>query len=246
MEDLHYLVKMNHANPEALLVLNHNSRPSAICRLEISRDRKTLFLNDLHFNTNSNGTLLVDYVLEYARKDNFKQIISWVSDHSAKTSELLGSFTFEPRAVHLNLRYVILYAPEPSQVKLNPIKAQKLSIVQVHSKRVSSISLRDIFRHHRLSWIPVVQCVIKPKSEMIAYRSEKLKHLGFIRFDETFTGNPDTLLHCINGISSYLYESGVREIRTEVDSHQMMKQAFLRAGFGVDTTLFQLELDIMY
>ncbi len=248
ISDLQTLTSLELIDIDSLRIGYEQGIPKAICRLEFSRDNKSAYLSDLCFSQSTMGTIFIDSVLENVRQKGAQSVITWVPDGDGKVTELLGDFSFEARKVHLLLRNILLYSPDESNYKIESFESPLNAQLPVHSERIICISLRELYGHFELSWdlIAKIGPLTSNNEFLLAYQSRSMKHIGAILFNHPFHDDPDLIVQPLKRLFRLLYDKGVREIQSEIDTDQNLKQAFLTAGFGIDSTLFQLEMDIIH
>ncbi|MGY5853479.1 MAG: hypothetical protein RTU92_07950 [Candidatus Thorarchaeota archaeon] len=230
---------------DTMLLAEVADRPIAVARLtSIGKDHSAI-LSDITVKRTDKEHEFIEGVLDYARSMKVSRVVSWVSADSPLLSDLLGDFTFEPMSVHFIMEDVMLIKPESTDVEYQSSLEDSHTdfFIPSHPNRVNGMSLNELTEHIGSSWLPLY----KTDEPIIRiYASLKQPHQGWLDLGRGPVQFSDSLSDVIQEGVSRMYDSGIRNVRTEVAAGTDYKRGLLDIGFGVKTSLFELCLDFVY
>ena len=230
--------------PSTLYETRDGAITKAIGRLMHVTDSAESYLTDLYYSKIYSGIILIDSLLDQVRARGNEKLICWIPERATKTMELLSNFTFEARRVHLMLRNILLDTPKHPDNTPTFIESNSTQI-PVHRDRFPCIALNELAYHTYLKWIELKEPNHERENNLRGYQSKSSPHFGIIQYDDYRLDEKESSLNKINDCISALYCRGVREVTCEIDVEQKIKQLFLNAGFGIDYSLFQMEMDLV-
>lgn len=230
--------------PSTLYETRDGTITKAIGRLTHAPDSVISYLTDLYYSKMFSGMIFIDSLLEEVRARENEKLICWIPERATKTMELLSNFAFEARRVHLMLRNIILETPKHPD-NIPAFIESDSTLIPVNRNRFPCITLNELMYHTQLKWIELKHSSHERENNLRSYQSTSSPHMGVIQYDDYRLDEKGGFLDSLNICISTLYSRGVREITCEVDVEQKIKQLFLNAGFGIDYSLFQMELDLV-
>ncbi|RDE14498.1 MAG: hypothetical protein C4K47_03960 [Candidatus Thorarchaeota archaeon] len=202
------------------------------------------------------GLALVERLLEVCRDASIESIVAWVSELDFRVSDVLSSFTFEPRRVRVSANVSLRTPPEGVEAQsVQIVEGRELSEsgaqgVPFSPSRRGARDITEIRDDLEKKWKTVV-VVSRNGYEpfIVGQSSESDRRLASLHINETaMLENPAWHLspELVRESLRRLYSSGAREVSCEVDVDSRIKTPILEAGFVPYTTLFQLVFEFAH
>jgi hypothetical protein len=201
----------------------------------------------------SAGHALIEHVLKTCREANMESIIAWLSENDFRFTDILSSFTFEPRRVRMKARALLREEPDTARsgsfrITDSGEADQKELSTAFMGGRGDARDLADIVGDIESSWQTVFTAISEQSVPIvIGQLSSSDRRLALVHVNEPLVmGEPSATLspELVKGVLARLYHSGVREVRCEVDSDTRIKVPLLSAGFVPDLTMFQFVIEL--
>jgi len=204
----------------------------------------------------SAGNALVERLLAACREAKVESISAWLTEHEVRFSDILSSYTFEPRRVRVTTRTLLQkqsnFAASGSfhiMENQDTLKAGEVSRPFENGRGLAR-DLAEIRNDLENRWhTAIVAAQDGPEPIILGQLSDSDRKLAVIRINERAAMQGSTAAlspELIKEVLGRLYDRGAREVLCEVDSDTRVKTPILEAGFVPDTTLFQFVLELAH
>lgn len=230
------------ASTARLVIGTHHE--AALCDLAVVPGRR------------SAGNALVERLLAACREGRVESIFAWLSEHEVRFSDILSSYTFEPRRIRVAARALlqkqsdsVVSGPFHIMENRETLKAAEVTTSFDYGRGMAR-DLAEIRNDLENRWYTViVGAQDGPEPIILGQLSDSDRKLAVIRINERAAMQGSTAAlspELVKEVLGRLYDRGAREVLCEVDSDTRVKTPILEAGFVPDTTLFQFVLELAH
>ncbi|MFW9909354.1 MAG: hypothetical protein ACFFEF_12330 [Candidatus Thorarchaeota archaeon] len=237
---------LRHFGVEYVVVIE-GERPSAIGSYLFDYNEGTLNIIDfcvLPFRSYT-GSTLIEILLENARDKKLSLVSAWMNLNNSTSLDVLGEFLFIPGRSRVVSRCFMSKPPNTIDGKITesiPEDTVSPAILPFHSMyQIQSIleSFSAAYYH------AYTFSESKSKDTSIdVYLSDSLKKQAWI-FPSSFNSKP-TPSWFLNAALEQLYDSGVRDVLTEIDAGHIWLKPYSECGFEDVYTKFELTFNLEF
>ncbi len=222
-------------------------RPSAICSYIIDKDKKELSILDFGVLpiASTSGSILLDHLLQLARSSGCNLVKTWLPTTCTRSLDTLAEYLFSPGRAKSVMRSFLEETPEEFECEISEIISNQddditLLPFQVPYQMQSLIeSLMSPWRHaYRIS------AKNSQSGEVDVYLTNKHRLQAWMFQSDSF--ERPVSFEILSSSAAFLYEIGVRNIFTEVESGELWQIPYKDVGFERVTTRFELFFEINY
>lgn len=231
----------------------HNEQFINSVRFLFSPDAKTCFITDYTVLAGRGAVTsdIIEMILEICRKKRIRKVVAWVSDTKSDLADNLGEFTFEPGRIRFKMRFPLLGVTETrliDDVEIQLLKRGDDTFSFLDTPREHCLSIPEIIEISDRQWQPNFIAFDNKMSAPIAvaFISKTRDVLGHIRLLEHDYIEEEVITSAVTQLSNTMYSQGVRDLSTEIDGDVSIKMPFKKSGFLIQSTLFELFLNLLY
>jgi hypothetical protein len=249
------LLKDKHIDAESTLIEFLGPRPAAVGRLITTESEMRTELSDLKIVSNRNyaGSDLIEYSMKQARFSGAEVISAWVPEKSSNLSDILTTFTFDLRQIRVvmvnrmtsrqnfkfegNIDTTALKKPHSSALR---------SGFPVLLPRVDGDSIQGLLNSMSNKWYPGFQFTDVPAGGLtwMCYLSDVNRQIAWL-LCENMSSNRVVSETLLAEALSWLYDSGVRTVYSEIEASSAQKDRFIQSGFVSKQIFLQFELPLL-
>jgi hypothetical protein len=222
-------------------------RPSAVCSYSIDEENHLLTIFDfcvLPVNRSA-GVSMLDDILSIARNSGCTRVTAWLPATSTTSLDVLGEFLFTPGNAMALMRCFLDKAPTDYDVEIEDLTSDEESSDTLlpfqYPFHMQSL-LESLMSPWKISY--VAQDVVEQNDAMEIYLTNKLRQQAWI-FPVQNSEMTVKFEH-LSGTAAYLYDIGVRDILTEVESGDVWQKPFKDLGFERVVTRFEVFFDLFH
>ena len=249
------LLKDKHIDTERTLIEFSGPRPAAVGRLIMREDENRTELSDLSIvsNRNTAGSDLIESSLKQSRISGAEVVSAWVPEKADNLSDILTTFTFDLRQIRVVMLNRMLSGPNlnsESNIDTTVLKRPPSSALRggfpLLLPRVVGDSIQGILNSMSDRWYPGFRFadVSACAPDWICYLSNANRQIAWL-LCENLSSNRVVSETFLAEALSWLYDSGVRTVYTEIEPSSAQKDRFIQSGFVPKHSYFQFELPLL-
>ncbi|MFW9848780.1 MAG: hypothetical protein ACFFF4_06550 [Candidatus Thorarchaeota archaeon] len=222
-------------------------RPSAICSYLVDKVKKELSILDFGVLpiANTSGAILLDHLLHLARSSGCNRVKTWLPTTSTRSLDTLAEYLFSPGRAKSVMRCFLEEPPEEFDCEISEIISNQDDDITLLPFQVP-YQMQSLIESLMSPWKYAYRISSRNnQNEAIdVYLTNKHRLQAWI-FQSNQSERPVNF-EILSSSTAFLYDTGVRDIFTEVESGELWQLPYKDVGFDRVTTRFELYFEINY